>query len=922
MSSSNIIIAIVAVAVVATAGAVGFVVMSNNADESGITIVYELNGGTNDADNPSELSSGAFSLKDPSRQHYTFDGWYSDSAFTTKISSIDASGNDVTIFAKWTPIQYDIAYVLGTNDAENPNPDKFTTDSVTLQNPSRQHYEFDGWYSESTFTNKVTALNRTGEQTVYAKWTPIPYSIAYVLGSNDVTNPNPNQFDSDTFVLQDADRPYYDFGGWYTENTFVNNVTILNRTSEQTVYAKWTPTTYSITYNLDGGTNAQSNPATYNVESSTIPLADPERGHYDFLGWYGDSQFTGNPITSLTSGSNGNVSLFAKWEPTKYTITYNLHDGVNAQSNPEFFTFFSEDVVFESPKKEHYDFGGWYSNYMFEGDAIAGVPSGSDQPIILFAKWTLTSYTIQYVLNDDEAVYFNNPVSGTIEDVLTINEPFRMDLAFDGWYTTPNFDPNTRVGTQFTPQSNTTMYAKWNDLVGKTLTYYVDVVIDEDHYLILTFFGYCAYNGGQYLTVRYDDSLITSYHGKMDSYTLQSRWMDSGIGEGEYLSVETISTALGDVETVVCSHGDETQWIGHDGLAYKITGEGYAAGLYSFDTFEPDVGEATITVTASEGIASVSGAGTYNIGDTVTLTVTMEEGKEFRGYSIDGNFTVARDLTFEFVAFESIDLFALAKDYYGVYCDNEESTHTEWEVIDDKTGITVFETDVDRSCFLLNGSDSYTLTTTYTIGGEEVVEKTDIIKSLMFIKMWFWTDNGFNGISFVGYTPDYAYFKNLNADSRSEIDEEDVTSFVTYTDRGIIDFKNQFVKETEGMSDLERANYVLGFVQQNIAYVSDMEGKGVEEYWKYPFETLFEERGDCEDQSILYAAIMKSLGYDVALLIMPGHMAVGLAGIEGASGSGFEADEKLYLYCETTATGWKVGMKPDEYTEAMVFVIE
>lgn len=53
------------------------------------------------------------------------------------------------------------------------------------------------------------------------------------------------------------------------------------------------PVSYSITYNLDGGTNNASNPSSYNVLYS-VNLKDPTRAGYKFAGWYdGDTKVTG-----------------------------------------------------------------------------------------------------------------------------------------------------------------------------------------------------------------------------------------------------------------------------------------------------------------------------------------------------------------------------------------------------------------------------------------------------------------------------------------------------------------------------------------------------------------------------------------------------------------------------------------------------
>ena len=93
---------------------------------------------------------------------------------------------------------------------------------------------------------------------------------------------------------------------------------------------------YVITYNLNGGTNASDNPASYNVETATITLADATKVGYTFGGWYTDEVCTEtNKVTEIKTGSTGNLTLYAKWEIVTYIITYNnCGDGVT-NTNPE-----------------------------------------------------------------------------------------------------------------------------------------------------------------------------------------------------------------------------------------------------------------------------------------------------------------------------------------------------------------------------------------------------------------------------------------------------------------------------------------------------------------------------------------------------------------------------------------------------------
>ena len=81
---------------------------------------------------------------------------------------------------------------------------------------------------------------------------------------------------------------------------------------------------YTITYNLNGGSNSLSNVGEYNIESSEITLYDATKDGYIFGGWYDNSGFVGSAITSIPSGSYGNKVLYAKWNevtPTNLDVS-------------------------------------------------------------------------------------------------------------------------------------------------------------------------------------------------------------------------------------------------------------------------------------------------------------------------------------------------------------------------------------------------------------------------------------------------------------------------------------------------------------------------------------------------------------------------------------------------------------------------
>ena len=112
-------------------------------------------------------------------------------------------------------------------------------------------------------------------------------------------------------------------------------------------------------------------------------------------------------------------------------------------------------------------------------------------------------------------------------------------------------------------------------------------------------------------------------------------------------------------------------------------------------------------------------------------------------------------------------------------------------------------------------------------------------------------------------------------------------------------------------SEERRVNFVLSFVQA-IPYKKD-ETTGYDEFFKFATETLAEGQGDCEDTSILFAALLSGLGFKSALLDLPGHLAVGVKG--DFKGWHYPYNNEKYFFCETASdnTRVKVGMMSEDY---------
>ena len=149
-------------------------------------INYELEGGIadpvniplNDPLNPTQyhVETSDITLLPPSREGYSFEGWYSEAGFENKITMIkQGSVGDTTLYAKWLiGDYYTISYQL---DGGNNHPDNITlydvsTETFTFYEPNKIGYSFEGWYGDAAKSISVTDLSKgsTQDTTLYANW--------------------------------------------------------------------------------------------------------------------------------------------------------------------------------------------------------------------------------------------------------------------------------------------------------------------------------------------------------------------------------------------------------------------------------------------------------------------------------------------------------------------------------------------------------------------------------------------------------------------------------------------------------------------------------------------------------------------------------------------------------------------------------
>ncbi len=304
----------------------------------------------------------------PVKYGHTFIGWYRDEALTKPWNvTYDRVWGSTTLYAKWESTGFVITYMLdgGTNNSKNSAKYKYET-GLTLLDPSKLGYTFEGWFLDSEFASPYS--NETlydTDITVYAKWSIITYNIDYELGDGESlvgSMPLTYTVEDNPLELPTVNKTDYDFVGWCKDAA---NGTMLD--TENVRYAEDLFLTsimrehpYYITYVLDGGTNATSNPANVTAVHRTVNLSDPSKLGYTFEGWYSDS----SKMTSFTSGTaiDSDITLYADWSVITYNITKHLGVGESLGSGTIPSTYTIEDTPMSLPAaiKTDNHFVGWY----------------------------------------------------------------------------------------------------------------------------------------------------------------------------------------------------------------------------------------------------------------------------------------------------------------------------------------------------------------------------------------------------------------------------------------------------------------------------------------------------------------------------------------------------------------------------------
>lgn len=260
----------------------------------------------------------------PTKEGYTFVGWY-DKATDTKVEEkVKVKGNLVLV-GKYEITNYQIIYQNEGNQVSNPTTYTMFSEDITLNNPTRDGYVFLGWYNGDTKVEKIVK-GSMGNLTLVAKWEVVNgHKVVFKAGVGEFSDGTDELV---IYVVDGGELVYPEnpvvvdkngrvFKGWYIDSEIILPGTLV--TEDLVLRAKYVNSdeTYSLIYNLNGGTMEGSTEQIY-FKDGFLALETPKKEGFEFLGWYDNESFNGKNYRYIDENSTGNVELFAKWVLVNY----------------------------------------------------------------------------------------------------------------------------------------------------------------------------------------------------------------------------------------------------------------------------------------------------------------------------------------------------------------------------------------------------------------------------------------------------------------------------------------------------------------------------------------------------------------------------------------------------------------------------
>lgn len=467
-------------------------------DRNRYTVSYDANSGSlGSGEVRTTVTYGSLYAVMPSatKAGYTLLGWYTDAHGGDRVQAGDVCKvtADQTLYAHWDPVgstPYTI-YHLTQNLHDNTVSADKTAENYTIVHTDHltgtsdttvdlYAMALEGFVPSAGNAYSVTILP-DGSAVAYLYYDRCSTDVSFDSSGGTSVDFDLRLYYGGTFAFLPATpkRLGYNFMGWYTDTNptaqkvetgmDINDINP-DGLPHMVLYARWSPKTYTLTFQTHGGKLSASKTVTYDQAVGELPTADLTG--YNFMGWYDkDGKLgvpEGNLITAETPASdliqsvNGVESpktLYAWYEPMEMALTFDPGKGTLTDEDARIVTYDKPLGKLPIPTREGYTFLGWHlgslEGAIVTADTICRLIEGST----LCAEYTPNLYVVELEVNGGNDLdkptqmgTFDAPYGG-------LPTPQRLGHTFLGWFNEAG--DQITAETVLTTAASHTLTAQW-----------------------------------------------------------------------------------------------------------------------------------------------------------------------------------------------------------------------------------------------------------------------------------------------------------------------------------------------------------------------------------------------------------------------------------------------------------------------------
>lgn len=330
---------------------------------------------------------------------------------------------------------------------------------VTFELPEleKDGYVFVGWRFDGELIDvpMYAFTDENAEYALYAQWLderlaqPYPLTVRYVY--EDGGEAAETYCDSEAFYFGNSySVPSPVLDGYRCDIEKVEGVMPAEAVTITVTYKK----IHTLSYDFGGG-EASGVYTTEYVRGETVTLPTVERAYHVFDDWYSDELFKEKADGEKLTKSPETLTLYAKWTPIKYTLSYDFGGGeVNGEYTTEYV--YGETLSLPALEKEYYRFDGWYEDAAYKTAVTAEDLKTAPKNVALYAKWKIEDkYDFDFRKNADGASYTVGGLGRVTETDVVIPHTYEgLPVTAIGWMA---FFGKTQLTSVSMPDSITTI---------------------------------------------------------------------------------------------------------------------------------------------------------------------------------------------------------------------------------------------------------------------------------------------------------------------------------------------------------------------------------------------------------------------------------------------------------------------------------